>query len=76
MPPAREPPPGRAAPTEVEADYTSSHLRISDTANERVPSTLLFDPQVTRVRAAKVLINLNRPDRATVLQSGGGDEEG
>jgi hypothetical protein len=76
MPPTREPPPGRVAPTEVEGDCTSSHLRISDTANERVPRTVLFDPQVTGVRAAKVLINLNRRDRATVLPSGGGAEEG
>jgi hypothetical protein len=32
---------------QVEADYTTSHVLISEMARESVPITIFFDPQVT-----------------------------
>jgi outer membrane protein assembly factor BamB len=67
---------GGRSGTEVEADYTTSHLLISEAAGESVPITVFFDPQVTGVEAAEVFTNLNRRDRATVIPDGGTVEEG
>ena len=40
------------AANEVEADYTTSHVLISETAHETVPITIFFDPQLTGVESA------------------------
>src|SRR5229473_3255890 len=32
-------------PTEVEADYTTSHIFINEVAHDAVPITIFFDPQ-------------------------------
>lgn len=61
---------------EVEADYTTSHLMISETAHESVPITIFFDPQVTGVETAEVFTNLNRRDWATATPNGDNVEEG
>jgi len=53
------------AANEVEADYTTSHVLISETAHETVPITIFFDPQVAGVQSAEVFTNLNRRDWAT-----------
>jgi hypothetical protein len=41
------------AANEVEADYTTSHVLISETAHESVPITVFFDPQVTGSKRPK-----------------------
>ena len=41
------------AANEVEADYTTSHVLISETARESVPITIFFDPQVTGVEVGR-----------------------
>ena len=61
---------------EVEADYTTSHVLISETARESVPITIFFDPQVTGVESAEVFTNLDRRDWATATPNGDGVEEG
>ncbi|HEX4617394.1 MAG TPA: hypothetical protein VH230_15950, partial [Stellaceae bacterium] len=64
------------AANEVEADYTTSHVLINETARETVPITIFFDPQVTGVEAAEVFTNLDRRDWATANPNGSGVEEG
>src|SRR5438874_3014352 len=64
------------AANEIEADYTTSHVLISETARETVPITVFFDPQVTRVESAEVFTNLNRRDWATADPNASGVEEG
>ena len=64
------------AANEVEADYTTSHVLISETARESVPITIFFDPQVAGVESAEVFTNLNRRDWATADPNGNGVEEG
>ena len=64
------------AANEVEADYTTSHVLISETAHQSVPITIFFDPQVTGVKAAEVFTNLNRRDWAQAAPNGDGVEEG
>src|SRR4051795_2183894 len=61
---------------EVEADYTTSHVLISETARESVPITIFFDPQVTGVESAEVFTNLDRRAWATADPNGNGVEEG
>jgi outer membrane protein assembly factor BamB len=53
------------AANEVEADYTTSHVLISEKARESVSITIFFDPQVTGVESAEVFTNLNRRDWGT-----------
>jgi hypothetical protein len=64
------------AANEVEADYTTSHVLISETAHESVPVTIFFDPQVTGVESAEVFTNLDRRDWVTADPNGNGVEEG
>jgi hypothetical protein len=64
------------AANEVEADYTTSHVLISETAHESVPITVFFDPQVTGVETAEVFTNLDRRDWVTADPNGNGVEEG
>jgi len=63
-------------PTEVEADYTTSHVFINELANESVPFTIVFDPQTMGVASAEVFTNLNRRDRAALGANGDGIEDG
>src|SRR5580700_10588107 len=60
-------------PTEVEADYKTSHLFVNEVAGDKVPLTIFFDPQMTGVQSAEVYTNLNRRDRAALPA---GAEEG
>jgi hypothetical protein len=64
------------AANEVEADYTTSHVRVSEAARDSVPITIFFDPQVTGVEAAEVFTNFDRSDWATADPNGNGVEEG
>src|SRR5271163_3992386 len=59
------------APAEIEADYTTSHLFISETANDSVPITVFFNPEASgAVASAEVFTNLNRRDWATATANG------
>jgi len=64
------------APSEIEADYTTSHLFIDELAHDSVPVTVFFDPQTMGVATAEVFTNLNRRDRAAVDANGDGVEDG
>lgn len=44
------------AANEVEVEYTTSHVLISETARESVPITIFFDPQVTGSSGPSVLL--------------------
>ena len=61
---------------EIEADYTTSHVMLSEIGRETVPIKVFFDPQVTGVETAEVFTNLNRRDWATATPNGNGVEEG
>jgi len=54
------------AASEVEANYSTSHIYIDEVAGDVVPITVFFDPQVdpSTVESAEILTNLNRRDRA------------
>ncbi len=59
------------APAEIEADYKTSHLFISETANDSVPITVFFNPEASgAVTSAEVFTNLNRRDWATAIANG------
>src|SRR5271154_6886569 len=63
------------APAEIEADYTTSHLFISETANDSVPITVFFNPEASgAVASAEVFTNLNRRDWATTATANGVEE--
>jgi hypothetical protein len=64
------------AENEVEADYGMSHLFVDETAGQRVPITVFFDPQRNDVAQAEVFTNLDRRDLATVRPHGAQVEEG
>ena len=64
------------APSEVEADYTTSHLFIDEVAKDTVPITVFFNPQTNGVATAEVFTNLNRRDFVTASPNGNGVEEG
>src|SRR5580704_11897499 len=62
---------GARAPSEVEADYTTSHLFINETDNDNVPITVFFNPDASgAVASAEVFTNLNRRDWATAVANG------
>lgn len=61
---------------EVEADYTTTHLLIDESAHESVPVAIFFDPQMNGVETAEVFTNLNRRDWAAAASTGDGVEEG
>jgi hypothetical protein len=63
-------------PSEVEADYTISHIFLNETAGDSVPITIFFDPGTLGVESAEVFTNLNRRDRATGDANHDGIEDG
>lgn len=62
--------------SEVEADYTTSHVFVDEIARSRVPITVFFDPGLMGVEVAEVFTNLNRRERATADADGDGVEDG
>jgi glycosidase len=62
--------------SEVEADYTTSHVFVNEVAHDSVPFTIFFDPQTMGVATAEVFTNLNRRDRAALDADGDGVEDG
>lgn len=63
-------------PTEVDADYTTSHIFLNEVVGETVPITIFFDPGTLGVETAEVFTNLNRRDRATGDANHDGIEDG
>jgi hypothetical protein len=53
------------AASEVEANYTTTHLFVDEVAGTSIPVTIFFDPQTPGVVEAQVFTNLNRRDKAT-----------
>jgi glycosidase len=62
--------------TEVEANYTTTHLFVDEVAGDQIPITVFFDPQTTGIQACEVITNLNRRSRAQVDADGDGIEDG
>ncbi len=64
------------ATSEVEANYTTTHLYIDEVAGDSIPITIFFDPGTTGVESAEVFTNLNRRDRADDDANSDGIEDG
>ena len=64
------------AGSEVEANYTTTHLFIDETASDSIPVTIFFDPGTTGVESAEVFTNLNRRDKADGDIDGDGVQDG
>ena len=64
------------AASEVEANYTTTHLYIDEVAGDSIPITIFFDPGTTGVEFAEVFTNLNRRDRADDDANADGIEDG
>src|SRR6266498_339330 len=62
--------------SEVEADYTTSHVFVNEVARDSVPVTFFFDPGTLGVERAEIFTNLNRRDRASADADGDGVEDG
>ena len=62
--------------TQVEGNYTTTHLYVDEVAGDSIPITVFFDPQTTGVESAEVFTNLNRRDRAQLDANGDGIEDG
>lgn len=64
------------AASEVESNYSTTHLFIDEAASDSIPITIFFDPGTTGVASAEVFTNLNRRDRAEVDANSDGIEDG
>lgn len=64
------------AVSEVEANYTTTHLFVDEVAGDSIPITIFFDPGVSNVEFAEVFTNLDRRDRADDDANGDGIEDG
>ncbi len=66
----------RQTTTEVEGDYTTSHVYVDEVAGDAIPFTIFFDPQAGVVESCEVYTNLNRRDRAGLDADGDGIQDG
>src|SRR5947209_3558248 len=64
------------SPTEVDGNYTTTHLFVDEIAGDQIPITIFCDPQTLGVETVEVLTNLNRRDRAQQDADGDGIEDG
>ncbi|RYD31182.1 MAG: hypothetical protein EOP87_15230 [Verrucomicrobiaceae bacterium] len=62
--------------TEVEANYSTSHLYIDEVAGDSLPVTIFFDPQAVNIATCEIYTNLNRRARAQLDADGDGIEDG
>ncbi len=60
----------------LNANYTTTHVFVDETAGDSVPLTILFSPNASGVTNAEVYSNLNRRDRAALDANGDGIEDG
>jgi hypothetical protein len=68
--------PERRVSAEVEADYTTAHVFVDEVAQQNVPISVFFDPQMMQVESVEVFTNLNRRDRAMRDANSDGIEDG
>lgn len=66
----------RQVATEVDGNYSTTHLYVNEVAGDSIPITVFFDPQMLGVESAEVFTNLNRRDRAQLDANGDGVEDG
>ena len=66
----------RQMATEVEGNYTTTHLYVDEVAGDSIPVTIFFDPQMLGVETCEVFTNLNRRDRAGMDADSDGIEDG
>ena len=66
----------RVTASEVEGNYTTTHLYVDEIAADSIPVTVFFDPQTLGVESCEVFTNLNRRDRAQLDADGDGIEDG
>ena len=70
--------------TELEADYSTSHVFVDEVAHDAVPITIFFDPssslspqdKAKGIESAEVFTNLNRRERAVLDADGDGVPDG
>ncbi len=66
----------RRTATEVEGNYSTTHLYVDEVAAESIPITVFFDPQALGIETCEIFTNLNRRDRAQIDANGDGIEDG
>ena len=66
----------RVTTSEVEGNYTTTHLYVDEIAADSIPVTVFFDPQTLGVETCEVFTNLNRRERAQLDADGDGIEDG
>lgn len=66
----------RQMASEVEGNYSTTHLYLNEVAAESIPITIFFDPQTTNIETCEVFTNLNRRERAQLDANGDGIEDG
>ena len=66
----------RQVATEVDGNYSTTHLFIDEVAAESIPITIFFDPQMGGVDSCEVFTNLNRRERAQLDANGDTIEDG
>jgi glycosidase len=66
----------RQVATEVDGNYSTTHLYLNEVAAESIPITIFFDPQATNIETCEVFTNLNRRERAQLDANGDGIEDG
>jgi len=66
----------RQVATEVEGNYTTTHLYLDEVAGDSIPVTIFFDPQAMNIETCEIFTNLNRRDRAQLDADGDGIEDG
>lgn len=68
--------PTRQTSTEVEANYSTSHLFVNEVAGDSVPITVFFDPQALGIETCEIFTNLNRRERAQLDANSDGIDDG
>ena len=66
----------RQVATEVEGNYSTTHLYVNEVAGDTIPMTFFFDPQMLGVESAEIFTNLNRRNRAQLDANTDGIEDG
>lgn len=66
----------RQVATEVDGNYSTTHLYLNEVAGESIPVTIFFDPQMLNVETCEVFTNLNRRNRAQLDANSDGIEDG
>ncbi len=66
----------RQMATEVDGNYSMSHLYLNEVAAETIPITIFFDPQALGIQTCEIITNLNRRERAQLDADNDGVEDG